>query len=233
MKRIDLGMAALVAAGLTVSATALPASATTTAGAPDTCIQGFVWRETRPSDHVCVTPQVREQARRDNQVRFSRWVAGPSGPHTCISGYVWREAFPGDDVCVTPAVRRQARADNTAAASRRAADLKQKTFTWNRPMMAGDCQISSGATWTLYSNGAARLDATAFSLDGDDAWLMWARLLDEDRAVLGEIRVVGSSSTKFVKNLPVRFRRYRWLAEGRFDPDLFDQVKHMSLSKHC
>ncbi|MGW4794291.1 DUF6294 family protein [Nonomuraea sp. NPDC004297] len=114
-----------------------------------------------------------------------------------------------------------------------AASLDEKTFTWKRPMAAGDCQISSGATWTLYSNGAARLDATVFSVDGDDAWLMWARLLDEDRAVLGEIRVSGSNSTKFVKNLPVQFRKYRWLADGRFDPDLFDLVEYVSLSKHC
>jgi hypothetical protein len=49
----------------------------------------------------------------------------------------------------------------------------QATFTWNRPMYAGDCEISSGATWTLYANGTARLDATVFSVDGDDAWLMW------------------------------------------------------------
>ncbi|MFG6195403.1 DUF6294 family protein [Nonomuraea sp. JJY05] len=114
-----------------------------------------------------------------------------------------------------------------------AATLDEKTFTWNRPMRAGDCEISPGATWTLYSNGTARLDATVFSVDGDDVWLMWARLLDEDRAVLGEIRVAGSSSTKFVKNLPVQFRRYRWLASGRFDSDLFDLVEHVSLSKHC
>ncbi|MEV4018568.1 DUF6294 family protein [Nonomuraea angiospora] len=120
-----------------------------------------------------------------------------------------------------------------ATGSANAAALDEKTFTWKRPMLAGDCQISSGATWTLYSNGTARLDATVVSMDGDDAWLMWARLLDEDRAVLGEIRVAGSTSTKFVKNLPVQFRRYRWLANGRFDPDLFDLVEYVSLSKHC
>ncbi|MFC4008407.1 DUF6294 family protein [Nonomuraea purpurea] len=113
------------------------------------------------------------------------------------------------------------------------AALGEKTFTWKRPMTAGDCQISAGATWTLYPNGTARLDATVFSMDGDDAWLMWARLLDEDRAVLGEIRVSRSNGTKFVKNLPVQFRRYRWLANGRFDQDLFDLVEYVSLSKHC
>jgi hypothetical protein len=33
---------------------------------PDTCRQGYVWREATPSDHVCVTPQVRAQTRADN-----------------------------------------------------------------------------------------------------------------------------------------------------------------------
>ena len=118
MKHLTLGMAALAA---TVSVTATPALADTgTAYGPDTCVTGYVWRKAQPSDHVCVTPEVRHQVSRDNRVKVSRWVPGPFGPHTCIQGYVWREAFPGDDVCVTPAIRAQARADNAAAAGRRA-----------------------------------------------------------------------------------------------------------------
>jgi len=80
----------------------------------DTCIQGFVWREAVPSDHVCVTPQVRQQTRSDNSqadVRRSP-TGGPYGPDTCIQGFVWREAFPGDHVCVTPQTRAQAAQDN-------------------------------------------------------------------------------------------------------------------------
>ncbi|MGI5284365.1 hypothetical protein ACQEVF_13620 [Nonomuraea polychroma] len=69
MKRIGLGIAALAADGPTVSASAVPASA---AGAPDTCISGFVWREARPSDHVCVTPAVRRQTLADNAAAASR-----------------------------------------------------------------------------------------------------------------------------------------------------------------
>jgi hypothetical protein len=83
------------------------------------CLQGYVWREARPSDRVCVTPTVRSETAADNAAAASRWVDGPYGPHTCISGYVWREAFPGDDVCVVPSRRSQAAADNAAAASRR------------------------------------------------------------------------------------------------------------------
>ncbi|GGQ71806.1 metallopeptidase domain-containing protein [Couchioplanes azureus] len=83
------------------------------------CLQGYVWREARPGDQVCVTGATRAQVAADNAAAPSRWVNGPFGPHTCIQGYVWREAFAGDDVCVTGAQRTQAAADNAAAASRR------------------------------------------------------------------------------------------------------------------
>lgn len=81
---------------------------------PDTCIQGFVWREAVPNDHVCVTPQVRQQTRSDNAQAAARRspTGGPFGPNTCLSGFVWREAFSGDRVCVTPRTRAQAAQDN-------------------------------------------------------------------------------------------------------------------------
>lgn len=82
------------------------------------CLQGYVWREARSTDVVCVTGATRSQVAADNSVRTSRWVNGPFGPHTCIPGFVWREAFSGDDVCVTGAQRTQAAQDNAAAASR-------------------------------------------------------------------------------------------------------------------
>ena len=81
---------------------------------PDTCIQGFVWREAVPNDHVCVTPQVRQQTQSDNTqatVRRSP-TGGAYGPDTCSSGFVWREAFSGDHVCVAPQARAQAAQDN-------------------------------------------------------------------------------------------------------------------------
>jgi hypothetical protein len=34
---------------------------------PDTCRQGYVWREARPSDHVCVLPEKRRRVQRENQ----------------------------------------------------------------------------------------------------------------------------------------------------------------------
>jgi hypothetical protein len=84
------------------------------------CVQGYVWREARPSDHVCVTGAVRSQASQDNAQAASRRNpnGGPFGPDTCLQGFVWREAFTGDHVCVVPAVRSQAVDDNQHAAER-------------------------------------------------------------------------------------------------------------------
>jgi len=38
----------------------------TAAYGPDTCAQGYVWREAFTNDHVCVTPAVRSQVAADN-----------------------------------------------------------------------------------------------------------------------------------------------------------------------
>jgi hypothetical protein len=100
-----------------ISGNTVPVTVTT--DMPNRCLQGYVWREARAGDTVCVTTATRSQVAADNAAALSRWVNGPSGPHTCISGYVWREAFAGDDVCVVPAQRTQAANDNAAAASRR------------------------------------------------------------------------------------------------------------------
>ena len=95
------------------------ASVTIRSNIAQRCLQGYVWREARPGDLVCVTPATRTQTRIDNDSAQQRWTDGPYGPQTCIQGYVWREAYSGDKVCVTPSVRSQAWADNAAAASRR------------------------------------------------------------------------------------------------------------------
>ncbi|WP_319450907.1 MULTISPECIES: hypothetical protein [unclassified Mycobacterium] len=90
---------------------------------PDTCNQGFVWREAGPGDVVCVTPAVRSTAAQDNQQASQRVDPnGAYGPNSCKQGFVWREAYGGDVVCVTPATRSQAASDNAAAASRKAAN---------------------------------------------------------------------------------------------------------------
>jgi hypothetical protein len=112
----------LSANGVTINVGALngdSASVAITSNIAQRCLQGYVWREARPGDIVCVTGATRSQTAYDNSVKTSRWVNGPYGPHTCINGYVWREAFSGDDVCVTGTVRSQAAYDNTQAAARR------------------------------------------------------------------------------------------------------------------
>lgn len=88
--------------------------------APGTCKSGYVWREARKGDRVCVTPQMRDAVAGQNRDAQRRWVQGAYGPHTCVAGYVWREAFQGDDVCVRPEVREQVRQDNAMATRRRA-----------------------------------------------------------------------------------------------------------------
>lgn len=95
------------------------ASVSITSDIVNRCVQGYVWREARAGDLVCVTGATRSQAWADNAVAASRWVSGPYGPHTCVQGYVWREAFVGDDVCVTGANRSLAAYDNSQAAARR------------------------------------------------------------------------------------------------------------------
>ena len=87
---------------------------------PDTCIQGFVWRDARSGDSVCVTPATRDATAQQNAnaAQNREPNGGAYGPATCKPGFVWREAFDGDVVCVTPAVRGQAANDNAAAESR-------------------------------------------------------------------------------------------------------------------
>jgi hypothetical protein len=115
--------------GLAVAVTAmlgtalLPgASRAQLAYGPDTCRQGFVWREAFPGDHVCVTPRMRDMVAYDNRQAPARREPGGGayGRDTCRQGYVWREARASDHVCVSPAMRTQTWEDNSRAAARRA-----------------------------------------------------------------------------------------------------------------
>ena len=116
--------AALVAGLALVAFGAFAMSAAATSSGrdygPDTCLNGFVWRDAAPGDHVCVTPDIRAQAADDNAHAAERTTRyGPYGPNTCMYGLVWRAAFVGDQVCVDPEIRDQAIADNAKAAARR------------------------------------------------------------------------------------------------------------------
>jgi hypothetical protein len=88
--------------------------------APRSCKSGFVWREARAEDVVCVPPESRARVAKENRTAASQVEpgGGPYGPDTCRSGLVWREAFPGDRVCVPPHVRDVVREENRLGPSR-------------------------------------------------------------------------------------------------------------------
>src|SRR5690349_18117105 len=95
---------------------------------PDTCIQGYVWREARSGDTVCVTPDIRAAVAQQNANRGAhKDPNGAYGPESCAQGFVWREAFDGDTVCVTPDFRQQMFDANSAAASRKQANAPKPT----------------------------------------------------------------------------------------------------------
>ena len=106
-----------------VAAMLVPAVSASAAGShgPLTCLDGYVWRQATPRDHVCVTPEVRAQTARDNALAPTRVSAtsGTFGPDLCVAGFVWRDALPGDRVCVTPATWQQVHDDNLTAGARR------------------------------------------------------------------------------------------------------------------
>ena len=87
---------------------------------PDTCRQGFVWREAYAGDHTCVRPSERTRTTIDNRQASDRVSATDRtyGDATCRQGYVWRESYVGDTTCVTPAERARVKAENAKAPGR-------------------------------------------------------------------------------------------------------------------
>jgi hypothetical protein len=84
---LGMGLAAAAAATALVAGTGGSAQAVGPYGR-DTCLLGYVWRETVPTDHVCVTPAIRAQAQADNAAAASRRY--PWGG--CRPGYFYRGA---------------------------------------------------------------------------------------------------------------------------------------------
>jgi len=121
---------------------------------PDTCAEGFVWREAcGPNDHVCVTPDIRSQARQDNLEANNRRQPGGGafGPDTCVQGFVWREACgPQDHVCVPVSTRAHAAEDNQHAGQRLkypiCREYAQAAIDANRQNMTHHCGFG-GARW--------------------------------------------------------------------------------------
>ncbi len=117
--------AAIVATAIVIPP---PAQADPLPYGPDTCIQGYVWREARTGDTVCVTPDIRATVKQQNaNPGANKDPNGAYGPQSCAQGFVWREAFDGDTICVTPDFRQQMFDDNAAAASRKAANAPKPT----------------------------------------------------------------------------------------------------------
>lgn len=118
---------------------------------PDTCKNGFVFREAYPNDHVCVTPKVRQQVATDNAHTQENYQlgGGPYGKETCKNGLVWREARPQDHVCVTPEQRQQAVDDNRYAYSRQQARLLEPH---PKPIHSGSSS-GSASEWTTFHPG--------------------------------------------------------------------------------
>jgi len=133
------GEVARLALALLAAAAGIAAAPADAQFGPDTCAQGYVWREAFPGDHVCVRPEVRSQAAADNAAGPSRRQpgGGASGPDTCLPGFVWRDARPGDHVCVPPATREQAANDNRLAGNRLASNSGD-VYTYDRPRYMDD-----------------------------------------------------------------------------------------------
>lgn len=129
---MDITSPGLLASAVAVAAASIaipvPAQADPLPYGPDTCIQGYVWREARTGDTVCVTPDIRATVKQQNaNPAANKDPNGAYGPQSCAQGFVWREAFDGDTICVTPDFRQQMFDDNAAAASRKAATQPKPT----------------------------------------------------------------------------------------------------------
>ncbi|WP_206796657.1 DUF6294 family protein [Amycolatopsis sp. MtRt-6] len=110
------------------------------------------------------------------------------------------------------------------------------TFRTANDLHAGDCTLFHGATWVLNPDGTASFDGTVTSSDDNDAWLMWAHVLDRNGA---EIGLVGNSfpntpdPNKFAQNMPDSSRQYRFLATGHFPASWYGLIGKLRLEYRC
>jgi hypothetical protein len=83
------------------------------------CKSGFVYRDLRNGDGICVTPAERAEGKQQNAAGANTRKADG----LCRDGYVYRDAWNGDGVCVTPFERGKAKQQNAMHGSR-VADVK-------------------------------------------------------------------------------------------------------------
>lgn len=164
LRSVGLGLVGAAAVAVLAISTGSTASAVGDSG-PDTCLEGYVWRETVPADHVCVTPAVRAQVQADNAAAGQRRM----GDGACLPGYVWRGAAAtgeadyeaavssayaagqdlttyvqahmdalaaNDHVCVTSEVRSQTASDNLAW-DRRVLTMRLNLSPYNATVLHG------------------------------------------------------------------------------------------------
>jgi hypothetical protein len=162
---------------------------------PDTCQQGYVWREAFPGDHVCVTPNIRTQAAMDNAQAAARREpnGGPYGPDTCKQGYVWREARPGDHVCVTPEVRAQTAADNALATERR-----QTSLTAAADMSPGTHTITLSVAHSRWASGLKEFETIFSTCDA-------SKVQEQSRGRVGWGQTENEGCFAYVAQLAVLF----------------------------
>lgn len=101
---------------------------------------------------------------------------------------------------------------------------------------AGDCTMFEGAHFILYPWGEARFDGTVTSSDDNDTWKMWIHLKDYNNADLGWIDNKHGGPPErnlFAKFMPDSSQRYRWLAEGEFNKDLFSLIGGLTMDYRC
>lgn len=173
---------------------------------PDTCRQGYVWREAIPSDHVCVTPSSRSTVGKENAHAASRRnPTGTFGSDSCVQGDVWREAFSGDRVCVRPSRRAAVKLENKLGPSRRAnktagpasakpfgPDTCQQGFVWREAIPSDHVCVSPASRSFVTSENslaASRRNPTGpYGSDTCKTGYVWREAFSSDRVCVSPAR---------------------------------------------
>ncbi|SJM30639.1 hypothetical protein [Mesorhizobium delmotii] len=135
------------------------------------CLQGYVWRDARPGDGVCVIPQSRTLAADENAKAHLRREPGPrDGVFWCLSGFVWREAFQGDTVCVIPAARQRVRDENALASSRTIGGGSEFDTEGQHTLLVGVTAGRDAWQEKTYGSTCGKLDPMPNAMGGMVGW---------------------------------------------------------------
>jgi len=114
-RRLALAAAALCASMIHVGssvAQTTPSANPVYHHGPNTCKNGFVWRNAFDGDVVCVGVGARTLARQENLAAARNTLPGRI---ECQNGFVWRVARPADLACVSPPARDRVALENREA----------------------------------------------------------------------------------------------------------------------